>query len=293
MSEEDYVAEYGEDTSTFVNEVEPVELTAEPTPEEAPEAPEVSAAELTARSQGWVGEDEWEGPEGEWRPAVVFNERGEYFKTMSTQKRDIKKLKAEVNEMGRVMSSIREDERSKVIQELEHEKLDALEEENFAKVVEVDKQLAQAQDELKAAGEVKESYSQDPNADYNAELMKQWNTDNSWYRDNAEMRDYADILAGGMLKRDPNVDPETMLAKVRSETELRFASQFSGTPRQSSDPVMTSSTVTDPTSRRGKAPTASDLNETQLQFGKRFVETGAFATLDAYAAELKAIGDLD
>ena len=48
-----------------------------------------SPVEEAARGQGWVPEEEWDGDPTQWRDAQVFLERGEYFKTMGSQKKQI------------------------------------------------------------------------------------------------------------------------------------------------------------------------------------------------------------
>jgi hypothetical protein len=55
-----------------------------------------------ARAQGWVPQDEWDGDPTQWRDAQVFLERGEYFKTMGTQRKQIDKLNAMVEKMASI-----------------------------------------------------------------------------------------------------------------------------------------------------------------------------------------------
>ena len=79
-----------------------------------------------ARGQGWVPQKEWDGDPTQWRDAQVFLERGEYFKTMGTQRKQIDKLNAVVEKMAVIQSKTREDERQRVLKELSNEKVSAM-----------------------------------------------------------------------------------------------------------------------------------------------------------------------
>ena len=77
----------------MTEEVKEEKVVEEPVEEIVDETPEYSSAEQAAMEQGWLPKEDWEeagrDPD-EWRSAREFNDRGEFFKTIHQQKREMK-----------------------------------------------------------------------------------------------------------------------------------------------------------------------------------------------------------
>ena len=246
-----------------------------------------------ARGQGWVPQEEWDGDPTQWRDAQVFLERGEYFKTMGTQRKQIDKLNAMVEKMAVIQASTREDERQKVLKELSEKKYNAMEEGEFTKVSEIDQEMEKIRSEPAMAvpavqSQSEQQYTQDKIADYI--------DNNSWYRTNSDMRQYADSLAVGFRAGNPNTTIDDVLEYTDKEIKIRYPEQF-GKQVPSASPVASTKRTTKPGPNGAqKKKTLDDLpansREMYAQIGQSFVDAGAVDSIDEYIAELDRIGEL-
>ena len=95
----DFIAQYDdnepkpsakEELTEAQNKVETEEKSTKEAPKSEPkveaQVEQKDPIDEAARAQGWVPQEEWDGDPTQWRDAQVFLERGEYFKTMGSQK---------------------------------------------------------------------------------------------------------------------------------------------------------------------------------------------------------------
>ena len=255
--------------------------------------------EGAARGQGWVPQDEWDGDPTQWRDAQVFLERGEYFKTMGTQRKQIDKLNAVVEKMAVIQSKTREDERQRVLKELSTEKVSAMEEGEFERVATIDTEMSKIRSEPamtvptivgtgNVEGQTEQKYTQDQIADYI--------DNNSWYRTNSDMRQYADSVAVGFRSNNPNTTIDDVLEYTDKEVKIRYPEQF-GKQVPSASPVASTRRTTKPgPNGTQKKKTLNDLpassRDMYAQIGQSFVDAGAVDSIDEYVAELEKIGEL-
>ena len=252
-----------------------------------------SPVEEAARGQGWVPEEEWDGDPTQWRDAQVFLERGEYFKTMGSQKKQIDKLNAVVEKMASIQAATREDERQRVLQELSEKKVSAMEEGEFERVATIDNEMNKIRSEPAMAvpnvqGQNEELYTQNKIAEYI--------DNNQWYRTNSDMRQYADSLAVGFRTGNPNATIDDVLEYTDREVKIRYPEQFGGQV-PSASPVASTRRTTKPSPNGAqKKKTLDDLpagsREMYAQIGQSFVDAGAVDSIDEYVAELEKIGEL-
>ena len=252
-----------------------------------------SPVEEAARGQGWVPEEEWDGDPTQWRDAQVFLERGEYFKTMGTQKKQIDKLNAVVEKMASIQAATREDERQRVLQELSEKKVSAMEEGEFERVATIDNEMNKIRSEPAMAvpnvqGQNEELYTQNKIAEYI--------DNNQWYRTNSDMRQYADSLAVGFRTGNPNATIDDVLEYTDREVKIRYPEQFGGQV-PSASPVASTRRTTKPSPNGAqKKKTLDDLpagsREMYAQIGQSFVDAGAVDSIDEYIEELDRIGEL-
>ena len=246
-----------------------------------------------ARAQGWVPQEEWDGDPTQWRDAQVFLERGEYFKTMGTQRKQIDKLNAMVEKMADIQASTREDERQRVLKELSQQKYAAMEEGEFNKVVDIDSEMEKIRSAPLTSvpdvqGQTEDKYTQDKIADYI--------DNNSWYRTNSDMRQYADSIAVGFRNNNPTTTIDDVLEYTDKEIKIRYPEQF-GKQVPSASPVASTRRTTKPSPNgTNKKKTLDDLpassRDMYAQIGQSFVDAGAVDSIDEYIAELDKIGEL-
>ena len=249
--------------------------------------------EEAARGQGWVPQKEWDGDPTQWRDAQVFLERGEYFKTMGTQRKQIDKLNAMVEKMANIQAATREDERQKVLKELSDKKVSAMEDGEFERVATIDTEMDRVRNQPtmtvpSVEGQTEQKYTQDKIADYI--------DNNSWYRTNSDMRQYADSIAVGFRNNNPSTTIDDVLEYTDKEIKIRYPEQF-GKQVPSASPVASTRRTTKPSPNGAqKRKTLDDLpagsREMYAQIGQSFVDAGAVDSIDEYVAELEKIGEL-
>ena len=240
--------------------------------------------EEKAREHGWVPKEEFKGPEGAWRSAKEFNERGDMIGNLIREQKDNSNLRAEINELkegiklltehNRKMSEI---EREKAITALKDIKKEALKDGDVDTVVEVDDKIA----DIKAAGADTPSQDQgntDPAA-------KAWLDHNPWYETDPVRRAAFNGIVDQVAKARP--DLEGNVAGVL-EAATQVMNQEFVTKR-------TQSGVTEPNEpakkKSGDEVSASDLSYEQRQVAERMARLGGI-TVDEYAKQLAELGEL-
>jgi len=292
-AKEELTAEQNKVETKEVSTKEPVEEVAQSEPEAEVKVEEKDPIDEAARAQGWVPQEEWDGDPTQWRDAQVFLERGEYFKTMGTQRKQIDKLNAMVEKMASIQASTREDERQRVLKELSDQKYNAMEEGEFKRVADIDSEMDRIRSQPamsvpNVTGQTEEKYTSDKIAEYI--------DNNSWYRTNSDMRQYADSLAVGFRAGNPNATIDDVLEYTDKEIKIRYPQQFGGQVPSASPVASTKRTTKPGPNGTQKKKTLDDLpansRDMYAQIGQSFVDAGAVDSIDEYVAELEKIGEL-
>ena len=218
---------------------------------------------------------------------------------MGTQRKQIDKLNAVVEKMAVIQSKTREDERQRVLKELSEQKVSAMEDGEFERVATIDNEMDKIRNEPamivptivgtdNVEGQTEQKYTQDKIADYI--------DNNSWYRTNSDMRQYADSIAVGFRNNNPNTTIDDVLEYTDKEVKIRYPEQF-GKQVPSASPVASTRRTTKPgPNGTQKKKTLDDLpassRDMYTQIGQSFVDAGAVDSIDEYVAELEKIGEL-
>ena len=213
---------------------------------------EYSEVEQEAMAIGWRPE----GVEGKKSlSAEEFIDRKPIYDDIRSLKKAHRKDRETLEAMKGMMDGIREQERSRAIEELNAQKKRALEEENFDNVIAIDEKIA------------KQRVQETPKRNVDFE---EWVEKNEWYSEDPEMKDYADLIGDGYSRKHPDKSPSEVYQYVSSEAKKRFPDYFE--PKQRSNPVEGA--------RRGRAGGTSlssrDLNETERGIMKTLIRDGVF-----------------
>ena len=212
---------------------------------------------------------------------------------MGTQRKQIDKLNAVVEKMAVIQSKTREDERQRVLRELSEQKVSAMEDGEFDRVATIDNEMSKIRSEPamtvpSVEGQTEQKYTQDKIADYI--------DNNSWYRNNSDMRQYADSIAVGFRQNNPQATIDDVLEYTDSETKIRYPEQFGGQVPSASPVASTRRTTKPGPNGTQKKKTLNDLpassRDMYTQIGQSFVDAGAVDSIDEYVAELEKIGEL-
>lgn len=258
-----------------------------PAVEEQVEAPAELSAEDVAREGGWRPKDDWEGDPDLWVNAAQFNMRGQLMNRIKTQSKQLHKQESEIStlkqgfqEFQTHAKKLAENEYKQQIAQLKDVKKQALEDNDYDAVVEVDERMADLKESKKE--EATQPPPEEP--EYVPEVMD-WVAENPWYEDDKVMQGAADAMAAQVRAENPEASPRAILDETAKRVKARFQ-----TKNQERVNPMTASTNTGRPAK--KAYGKSDLNEEQLKIGQRFVKAGAVESLKVYAAQLAEIGEI-
>jgi len=207
-TKEDFEAALAEDKG----DVEAVEV--------VEEAPEYTEEELSAIDKGWSPE----GVEGKKNlSAEEFLDRQGLYDDIHSLKRQNKRLQGDIENINKYQEDIRADERKKVIEDLKRQKVEAMDDGDNHKVVEIEEQLADERE--KAKEEIKQE--KQSNEDFET-----WIADNSWYNDDQELRDDADIYGEIYWTKHPEKSREEVYAAVSKHIKRSYSDKFTNTSRK-------------------------------------------------------------
>lgn len=249
-----------------------------------------SEVEAEARSMGWRPLEEWEGPKSKWRNAKEFVDRGSLFKKIDSQNKVIRELQESYKTLAEHHAKVAKLEREKVLKELNRQKKEALENQDFEALSEVDEQIIA----LKTAPDPeivvpKAVPAHQENAD---QLYQEFVARNPWYKQDPELTELADTLTLGFAARKNAAGEPIIPSELFEYVEQKMAAKTKKT-KPLPDPVIKSNRSSTPSGGGRKSKfTFNDLNAEQKQFARRFVQMGAFKNEQEYVDQLAELGEL-
>jgi hypothetical protein len=239
---------------------------------------EHSPAEQEALESGWVPKDEYKGDEHKWVDAAEFLRRGELFKKIEDQSKQLKDVRKALADMAKLHSQVREVEYKRAIDSLKQQRKEALADgdvETFTAVEEKIEAVKEQQDILKAQpAPVQEDGNTHPE-------FQAWVAQNSWYNNNAPMKAFADAL-GADLSRAGN-SPDQVLKKVAAAVREEFPKRFTNPNRDKPGTVESGQA-------RGRSTSSGfTLTDEERQIMNRFIRTGAIKDEKEYIESLKKV----
>lgn len=268
---------------------------------------EVDPVEEKARSQGWRPQEEWDGDPTEWVDAKEFVFRGELMDRIRQQSSKInnfekenKEIKEALKILGEHNKKIAEQEYQKALADLKRQKKEALEDDDYDTVVDIDERMS----ELKTSKEELDAEKEEATPDTSTEEaenkipepVQNWlqSDSNKWYHDDPVMRGAADNVYLQHLQFNPD-DFSGALKKVDETMRAYFPEKFTGTKRKGA-------AVTEPGARGGankkstknsKKATVRDLSDEQKRVAQTFVDSGVFASVQEYVDQLVELGEIE
>lgn len=252
---------------------------------------DVSPTEVAAREQGWVSKDEWVAggrDEGEWRPAKEFVERGELFKSIHTTKRELKQTQAALTALQKHHQFVFEKAHQKAVEDLKREKRQAIRNEDFEALEAIEEKMESLTKEHQEARQAQAQTQQAIQAAGGGALHPDfaiWQTRNTWYTADAEMREFADATGIVYANRNPGIEPAAVLKHVETTVRKRFPEKFG--PQKTAAPNPTTSVDRQKTRGTTKADDL-ELDDTERQIMATLVKTGVMTEAE-YKAELKKV----
>lgn len=250
---------------------------AEPVVEENP-------YESEARDQGWVSKEEWqaEGKDAnDWRPAKEFVERGEIFKTLHQVKRELKQEKAAREALQRHHQMVYDSAKRDAYNKLKLEKRQAMRNEDFEKVEEIEDQMEAIQKErVQTNQQLTQATQQAAQANGVPVEFQEWVNKNPWYNSDSEMREFSEAVGYIYIQKNPQAAPSEVLKHVEAKVRKQFSEKFG---RRASPNAVAG---VDRTNQRRTSTNELVMDEMEIQIMKTLVSNGDM-TEEQYKAELK------
>jgi len=189
--------------------------------------PEFTPVQQEALEQGWVPKEEFDGDPEKFVDAGEFLRRGELFRKIESQSKELKKTNAALAELARHNAKIREVEYQRAVEDLKAQKKTALAEGDADKVVEIDDKLDLVKDQQRQATQqaVQQAIPQEVHPE-----LQNWMGNNPWYESNKAMRGWAD--ARGVELAEEGKSPREVLKTLEKEVKDRFKEKFTNPNRE-------------------------------------------------------------
>lgn len=260
------------------------EVTTEDVDGNTEETVEYSAVEQEAMERGW-NPDKEAMPEGkEWISAGEFMRNSTFYTEINKLKRENKNIQKSFDVLTEHHRKVDEHAKKEALKQLKAEKLEALDNEDHAAVIEIDEKI----DEVKATKTDPVDTQEVDNTAFNAFAER-----NAWYESNEEMRQIADDIGNGFYNRNEGkVSAEQIFKHVEKQIKGLYPDQFKPASNRQTVAAVESGNGNRPASKGAKSKfTAKDLTPEQRRVMKRFASTGVLTEAE-YIKELVSIGEL-
>lgn len=246
-------------------------------------APAVPEVERKAMEQGWRPLDEWDGDPSEWRDARTFLDRGELLERISSQSRKLKEVQSAMKLMEEHNRKLAEAAAKEQLDELRARKKEALENNDAEAVVQLDEQIDDARDTI---SELKTQKVEVADASAPHPQFVSWVERNSWYAQDAEMRDFADSVGHTYAKRNVGLEPAKVLEYVEKQVKRAYAEKFTNVNRERPAMVETGGGQRKQTAAKPKEDVSLSEDEANVM---RTLVRGGHITEEEYKKQLKSI----
>jgi len=249
--------------------------------------PEYTPTEQDALAQGWLPKDQWEASgrdADEWRSAKEFKERGEFFRTIHQTKRELKQTQSTLDSLRKHHNFVFDQAYRKAKSELRKERRDAIKQEDFDRLDEIETEMEQLDTEFTTQQtQMQTDVATAQTAGVPPEF-EEWQNRNGWYNTNQDLRDFADAIGQVYARRNPGIPPLDVLRHVESEVKKKFSDKF-GTRKAAPNAVAAPN-------RTGvnRKPTTSEyqLSENEQAIMDDLVRGGVMTKAE-YIADLKKV----
>jgi len=240
--------------------------------------PEPSPVELQAIESGWVPKDQYNGEEHKWVDAAEFLRRGELFRKIENQSKELKDVKKALVELSKHHKAVREVEYKRALETLKAQKKAAYEEGDVDAVIAADERIDLVREEQRALKQ--EPIELEQREEAPAEFVE-WQERNSWYGTSKPMRAFADALGNEL--HAAGKAPREVLKEVEAQVKKEFAHKFT-------NPKQNKPSAVEGASRAGSAGKDSyTLTPLQRRMANQFIASGAIKNIEEYVKQLKEV----
>jgi hypothetical protein len=251
---------------------------------EQKEEVQLSEIEQEAQQEGWMPKEDWieagHDPK-QWRPADVWKDRGEFFKTINSLKQELQLTKRQVQGAFIQGQKMAEAVYNQQLSELKSARREAMANQDIETVEKIEEKM----DELKSKQNA--PAPQVPQQAQNLPVPQEFNDfvdRNPWYNKDPILHYAADGIGYEFLRVNPNASPETLYRFVERKMKEKFP-EIASTRKMPPSPNESGNTL------RGGASTAkggslsalkSGMSDMERSIMKTLVSTGQFKNEEEY-----------
>ena len=236
------------------------------------------SVEDTARLDGWVPKEEFNGDPNKWVDAGEFNRRGELFKKIEAQSKELKAVKQAMKEFAEHNAKVKEAAYKEALETLKAQRVEALEAGDVREFTKLEDKI----EELKTSRETETKAAPQANAGPSEDFLEFHKT-NQWYLRDRDLTSFADAI-GAQYFQDGHNEKET-LAYVEREVRKRFPEKFvKNVPPANA--VASGRQAPNPATSTDKAWNA--LDATSRRIAEKFIKQGVI-TKEKYLEDLGLI----
>lgn len=242
---------------------------------------EFTPVEQEALDAGWVPKEQFKGDEHKWVDAGEFLRRGELFKKIEDQSKELKDVRKALADLSKLNEEIRKTEYDRALTTLRNQRKLAMAEGDVDAVDLIEEKMDAIKEEkrnLEDNPPVK--LPQEPAQGEQHPEFRDWLSRNSWYSTNEGMKAYADAV--GMRLRASGMAPGEVLKKVAEAVREEFPKRFTNENRSKPGAVESGNT-------RGKSSSSGiTLTDDERRIMNRFIRQGVL-TEAQYIESLKKV----
>lgn len=197
----------------------------QPVPNKEPDA------ETLARADGWRPKEEWDGPEDDWVSAKEFNRAKSLFAKIDHEVKARKSMERQLHELrdsfDKRIENVATVARQQALDDLNAKKKEAVEGADYAKVQEIDKQIAETNSQFDEPAPALEPEIRAP--------VQEFMDQNSWFSQDEQMTQFAISYQQSLLYQvtdDPSKISDRKLEESLSKTldavKRAFPDKFEG-----------------------------------------------------------------
>lgn len=238
---------------------------------------ELSPVEQEARAEGWLPKEEFDGDASKWVDAPEFVRRGELFKKIDAQNRQLKEVTRTLAAFKDHYTKVEETAFNRALATLKSQKLEAQKEGEFERAALIEDEIERVQEQKET---LKNSIPEVPETPEVHPDVAAWIERNTWYKTNVRMKAVADTI--GQELASQGVRGPALLKAIDAEIRREFPNKFTNPNREKP-----SATEGAGSRVSGKGNDSFKLTAEQEAIMNRFVRDKVL-TKEQYIADLKA-----
>lgn len=241
------------------------------------------AVEQKAATKGWKPLTQYDGDPADWVDAPEFLGRQRLYDTIHDLRRDNKKFQKDLQTITKHFANMEDAAYQRALADLKQKQAQAVEDQDATAVAATTDQIV----ELQKKHTQQQAQQTNPSAEANEEFNS-WREKNTWFDQNAEMREDAVSIGIGYAMRNPNKSQQEVMDYVEDRIKKSYPDKFKKVQtQQRSAPTVESGggngAESSPGKKKGKL-TVADLDDVERSVMNTFLKRGV---LKDKAAKMK------